>query len=174
MLDDEIPATDGTASAALLGAMIGSDVVLRVDPTPNGVHGLEWRPIEATKHRRSGGLADAEAAVRQYHEQATRADEAGRLVEARREVVGPAPGMHLVADIGAATGGGAVGEQRVAQAPVLLDVEDETGPRLRASGVAILGQWEAERDDVARGDVVLPRRSHREVGLHAVEHCRCP
>lgn len=173
-LDDETAAAEDACPRAAPGTMIGSDVALRADPTTHGIHCVEGSTAEASEHRRAGGPAHSEAAVLQRHEQAARADEAGRLVQPRREVVRPAAGVHLVADVGAAAGGGAVGEQRVALAAMLLDVEDEAGARLGTPGVAFLGKGEAERDDVAVGDEVLLGRRHREGGLNAVVHCRYP
>lgn len=110
----------------------------------------------------------------QRHQQAARADEAGRFIEPSRTVVLPATCMHFVADIGAPARGGAIGEQSATLTALNLNVENEAGPRLGAPSVALLGERKAEGDDVARCNVVLPRRGHRDGGLDVVEHFRCP
>ncbi|MCR9108620.1 MAG: hypothetical protein NXH94_06965 [Rhodobacteraceae bacterium] len=95
-----------------------------VDATAHRVQGVERAASQTTEHQGTSCPADDEPTVRQRHEHAVRADKAGRLIQAGRDVIGAATDVHLVVDVRASPRRGAVGDKGEALAAPLVDIEE--------------------------------------------------
>ena len=137
-----------------------------MDAATRRVHGRMAR----RQGGRAGRAADVEAAVAKRHKQSASADKAHRLVEPGRKVFPAPPDMDLVADVRAAVGRPAVGQEGVSLAANPLDIEDKARPGLACPSAVFLGKGKAEGDDVPVTNVVLPSGGRGEDGAGIAKH----
>lgn len=110
-----------------------------VDPTAHRVKTVEFEPLQLPQHGRAHLGVRYEAAVRQRHQDAPRADKACRFVQTGRRIGVAFADVDFLAGVGAATGGCAVGQDCIPLIAYGLDVEHEARPGLDWRGLTAFG-----------------------------------